>query len=394
MMGCKETFETKSFPKLLTLDTVDSDSTGATIRCEVLNIGTSTTTSFGFLWSQEEDPTLDNSYKIVVGTVVSDSGFVGKIDQLFYKDTVYHIRAFATFGDKTVYGNAVSVKSNGCKMTWSKMLSNVTLFDEGYPFGSSNNLKGYVMFQFGVSYSYDPVLNKFSSSEKYPANVVSLERFTSVKVDDYQYLYNGASLDIYKLSDGKWSFISNVSSELKADIWSKIHHNLTDFGFSYQNNLYLLNEEYSFVYHPDMDTWEKLANYPSTILFKIVAGATLSGKAYLLNTNKDIQVYDAASNQWTKKTTYPGTVNGHVVSFSYNNKIYFGLDTSSDSNDVRIWSYDPDADIWNELESIPGKVTFSKRFYFNLNGNIYIGYGNADKYDLYKLDLSKLESKR
>lgn len=391
LVSCEESFETKSYPKLITLDAVDVDSTGATFKCEVLDAGTSLTTSYGFLWSTEVEPDMNNSKKKVLGTVVPENGFSTRIDSLFYTGIDYYIRAFATFGKKTVYGRTRTVTSQGCITAWKKMLSNVTLTGSGNPYGSSNNVTGHILFQNGLSYKYDPELNKFSTSTKFPSSFLNREDITAVSVPDCQYFYNKNDWTLYKLKDNEWSIHSKVPLNLNIMRYRFENNNLVFFGCIYLNTLYLLNEETSFAYHIETNSWEILEPYPLNYSSSIFAGCYLNGKAYLLNRSAEIYEYDIATNKWHYKTKFPGstTQGGNMLSFSYDNKLYFGLN----ENDKKIRSYDLITDKWKELEPFPEESAATNRFYIRINGNIYIGYAIAGKYDLYKLDLSKLEGK-
>jgi len=113
MMGCEESFESKSFPKIITLQPVDVNSTSTTLRCKLLAPSSSPTTSYGFLLSTYIIPDFENSQKILIGENIPDTGFHCSVNNLIFKGMRYYIMAFATTDEKTIFGNIVIVKSKG-----------------------------------------------------------------------------------------------------------------------------------------------------------------------------------------------------------------------------------------------------------------------------------------
>jgi len=112
MMGCGESFESESFPKIITLQPVDVDSTGATFRCKLLAPSSSPTTSYGFLRSTYIIPDFGNSERIILGKNIPDSGFDYRVNYKSFKVKRYYVMAYATTDEKTIFGNIVFVNSN------------------------------------------------------------------------------------------------------------------------------------------------------------------------------------------------------------------------------------------------------------------------------------------
>lgn len=115
MMGCEESFESQSFPKIVTLQPVDDNSTRTTLGCKLLAPSTSPTTSYGFLISTYIIPDFKNSAKIELGENIPDDGFDCSVNNAIFNGNRYYIMAFATTGDKTIFGNIVVVKTKSSK---------------------------------------------------------------------------------------------------------------------------------------------------------------------------------------------------------------------------------------------------------------------------------------
>lgn len=141
--------------------------------------------------------------------------------------------------------------------------------------------------------------------------------------------------------------------------------------------------------YPDVE-WTKKRNIPLRGLSSSTV-ACVGEKAYVLfgRTSSDsgsygehtnaCWEYNAANDEWTKKTACPGVPRVNAVSVSLNGKIYAGLGfhgTKYDENSYLgdFWMYDPQTDSWERKADYPSFST-DDCIGFAYENKIYIGIG-------------------
>jgi len=389
--GCEDKKpDQREFPIIRTLTPTHVDASGATFCGELIQEGNTQTTSFGFIWSDVE-PDINESNKIILGEVITSGTFEIRIDSAFVKGVEYKIKAFATYSDKTVYGNTISIFSKGCsKSSWSLELRRFPLkVINCSSYGNADNEYGYISFADSRNFIYDPVKNEISGTVKFPIETHSL--YTSVIINKIQYFFTYLNTNLYKLENGAWSVQSIIP-------FNYGNFNGYYLGFAVSGKLYILSSYRSYMYDPDTDIWQSkaiLSSGPGASS----GGTVLNNKAYIITGGKAIWEYDINTDSWVYKTSFPGNIvsSGLVVSFSYNDKIYFGLSYTRFSDnlhslsnmDRRLWSYDPVSNKWNILEGFPVTLSTGGLFYFFLKDNLYVGYHDmAGICDIWKFDPS------
>jgi hypothetical protein len=390
LISCDKQIDTKEFPVILTLNPTDIDSTGATFNGRLIKAGTNETTSYGFIWSLEE-PNLDNSYKIITGSEIPEGVFTARVNFSLSRGFEYKIKVFATYNDKTVYGNTVKIISKGCdKSPWAKEISSVRLKDyQIRTYGFSDNNYGYVLFTVepeGDIFRYDPIKNQFSWAYKSPVAGYTSSTYTCVNLNDDQYFFDADdSNKLYKLHNGVWTLQSY--SPFNYDSFGGYYH-----GYAVSGKILILSSAASYSYDPGSNSWQKKMNIPG-INYDIISigGTDLNGIAYVMTTDKKIQKYDPDKDSWEYITSYPGYFKHNIIAFSHENKIYFGF-SYSNTIDRSFWSFDISTKIWKETERFPLNISPTDIFYFYLKGKLYIGHhyvNSADTYELFSLDPSK-----
>lgn len=401
LFGCTDKyFQDRDFPVLLTLDPCDIDSTGATLRAELVFDEQFNSDSYGFLWGAKESD-IGTYNRIQVGELISEKKFQVRIDTLFSKGRTYFIKSYATFGGRTVYGNTVSVESRGCENCyWEKVLTNVTLSGAGLPAGISGKKNGIVVFNDGQTYSYNPKKNMFEGISKFPIEKTywwntGIIRF--LPNSNYQHSYVIETIDgyIYEIIDGEWYPISIQPGWSYTGFERPIH-------FFYDDIITILYRSQYNKYFIHDDKWEK--GYHSGIDF-IVGGCSYGENAYLMFEDRSIHEYSLNSNQTHYLTTGPDRRSNYEVSFAYMNKIFFGsiFNGPVENSEYRwiqqiLWYYDLNSSQWTKVpEFQPEPSILGVYFHFLVENQLYIGIkktvlqgGHIPTYDLYMLDLEKL----
>ena len=387
IFGCKDAEpDAREFPIILTSSPTDVDETGATFQGELITEGKLPTTSYGFVWGIK-DQIVESANKISIDSNPGTSKFTIRIDHALAKDVEYKIRAFATNSNTTVYGNTISFISKGSSQNgWTIVDSVINI---GNPFFSfSDNESGYTIYQSSKMDRFDPGTKKFTSTINYPFIIYDYDNLTTAVSGNVLYgLINGYNL--YKFINEKWVFRSGFNSQYQQPFSGYCQ------SLSVNNNIYFLSSRESFAYDLNFDTWQTKARLPIDGGYSN-AGTTLNGKAYVITSDKNLWEYDPATDKWSLKSQYPGTLGERLAAFSYNNKLYFGISSNvhvaNQLVDKRLWSYDLTSNKWLTMEEFPSDHTYGSLFYFFLKNNLYVGMlngGIGNNYTLWKYDPSK-----
>ena len=130
-------------------------------------------------------------------------------------------------------------------------------------------------------------------------------------------------------------------------------------------------------YEPQTDQWTQKASLPVGRERHFATSFAISGKGYVttgviepkypeMHTYRDLWEYDPQTNQWTERTSLPaGEARYSALSFVLSDKAYvvggfdleaYGLYGSYFKDDVypvNVWQYDPKADTWTQMSSLP-----------------------------------------
>lgn len=393
LVSCEKEPDIKEFPILTTLNPINIDETGVTFRGELVQEGKNKTTSYGFTWSIQE-PNIKTSEKIVIGNELSQGIFETRIDSLLAKGFEYKIRTFATYNDKTVYGNTVTFVSKGSeKSLWSKELSGISLEGWGTPYGWSDEENGYVIFQNAKVYRFDSEKGLFSPVADFPESGNSGTKYTSIGINNIQYVFSDIDKNLYQLKSGVWSIKTNTP--FYYGYFGGYYH-----GYSTLNQIFLLSSTQSFNYNPETSLWQTKSAMPAQNF--TIGGTDLNGFAYVMDCGKNIKKYNPQEDTWQNITTFPGSFpegsvhfnryDGKIIGFSHDNNVYFGFSHDDYVADIveSIWGFNLSTNSWEEIEAFPKDLTSDDIFYFFLKGKLYIGHGNSGHYEIYSLDTSKL----
>lgn len=108
---------------------------------------------------------------------------------------------------------------------------------------------------------------------------------------------------------------------------------------------------------------------------KLVSKIFLLGVFVIFAACDDDEDDEDLIGNWVELSDFDGTPRSEAVSFTINDKAYFGTGYEEGTNRLRdFWSYDPQLNFWFKLDSFPG-IARNGAVGFSINGKGYIGTG-------------------
>ncbi len=154
--------------------------------------------------------------------------------------------------------------------------------------------------------------------------------------------------------------------------------------FVINGRAYVPAAEEMYEYNPTTNTWVKKSYPPALGYFGSGVAFSIGGKGYMGigwihqegNNTPMLFEYDPATDVWTRKTDFPGTLRSNTVFFSLpNGKAYVGLGTTLGYQYLKdLWEYNPVTDSWLRLDDFPGTGRYSA-VAFTIGDKAYIGAG-------------------
>ncbi|MEO5674237.1 MAG: kelch repeat-containing protein [Chitinophagales bacterium] len=149
-------------------------------------------------------------------------------------------------------------------------------------------------------------------------------------------------------------------------------------GTGYNGNFYKDWWEYD----PAADTWTQKADFIGTERFSAV-GFTVNnigyvGTGYDVNNNfntSDFYSYDPSANSWVPIASLPpAAARRYAVGLAVSTKGYVGTGVNDYGYLKDFWQYDPDTDTWTQKTDFPGDARY-ECISFTIKGRGYIGIG-------------------
>lgn len=109
----EEKVTTREYPRVETLDVINVDSNGATFRANILQHGSDDEYEYGFVWSKEMEPTIEESEKVISTSNLSTDSFQSGVTTTLIEGEDYVVRAFVKNSEYLVYGNPIEFTSLG-----------------------------------------------------------------------------------------------------------------------------------------------------------------------------------------------------------------------------------------------------------------------------------------
>jgi hypothetical protein len=378
----------REFPILRTLSAFDIDTTGASFKAEVIKAGELPTSSYGFVWSVDSLFS-DRICSFKLGENLKKGIFEARIDSNLFKGVTIYFRAFATQENKTIYGNILTLEGKGCiKSAWSLELKDALLPASFSPasnnipraFGISDDHVGYIIFQSGEVYLYNPTNNEITQTNDFPEPGSSFAQCNSARYLDVKYVTNFSN--VYSFQSGQWSLLSSLPS---GTFYGQYIHCVSNTYI-----LYIVAGNESYMYNTITNVWQEKTGRTSGQL----TGTNIQNRAYILFDNASIWEYNASMDKWTYKTEFPGVLREKMVSFTYNNEVYFGLGyhdhyLMSGWMNRKWWAYKPSTNTWKIKEDFPANLETSDVFFFTAENKLFMGHGENGKYNIWKYDPAK-----
>lgn len=105
----------RDYPRLKTLPVSDISDSGAVFNAEIIYRGNFKIVDYGFVWSENENPNLENSDKVVYSDNIQSNRFSSVISTALKSSVKYYVRPFILTDDYTVYGINMDFLSLGSK---------------------------------------------------------------------------------------------------------------------------------------------------------------------------------------------------------------------------------------------------------------------------------------
>lgn len=143
------------------------------------------------------------------------------------------------------------------------------------------------------------------------------------------------------------------------------------------------------------DVWTKKTNYPKNVFASFAFALNNTGYVGMgwdpVGIN-DVYAYNATTNSWTQKGSFPGPFLSHATAFVIKNRAYMGTGSGFFNNVYtetnQFWMYNPDTDQWTRKSDFGGTArTLSVAFVIDTIAFVGTGGGNAQAYkDFWKYD--------
>ena len=362
---------------------VEASHTYYSVSADVGKHGSIPITAHGFVFSQINNPTIENAQIIDLGTLSQDRDkFYGDFKGAFEPGKRYFIRAFIRTDNNIVYyTEAVIIDS--LPGDWKKLAS--------FP-GPHRRLsivfvlngKAYVMggksleeVKYSDLWVYDPLFDEWIEKSNLNFGSITSEEGGVFVVENIAYLVTKDDLLKYEVDSDNWLSIGEgVPGDQKQftvfAIGNKGYAGNGHFdGWFYEYNV--INNE-----------WTAKAKYPGEAMYQRYGMSNNSngyvgfGDEWPSNSfANEFYAYDPVRNEWIQKTSFLGfsRIRKGMSFFSLNNKIYMGMGRNiNDFDFADLFEYNPAQNEWFEMKSMDGEQR-SEAISFSINNKGYVGLG-------------------
>ncbi|GGG19294.1 IPT/TIG domain-containing protein [Pontibacter amylolyticus] len=419
--GCakeKDFPEVQNYPIIRTLEVLP-DSTGSTIRGEIVSLGNEPVTEYGFEYSA-----ISNSKGVsrkIVGTTATTGEYEARLTDDLVKGYTYKIQAYAKHGQNITYGTALPFKSQSTAIPVIHSFSPKAAEDNrpvtiyGKNFGEESYL---VKVTIGnaqatvMSVHRDSVIIRtptVSYSGSFPLSMtVRGERITAPEAFEIigpQITHLSASsgmpgdeLIIYGNNLGysypgtyvaiggkKANILSQTNTEIKVRV-PKGTSSLYDQALTVA--VYRGNKTATFPYSYTLESGFKVASsLPSAtgVTQTRLPSFVADGKAFFFSFDRVIS-HTIASNLWKNEGMFPGIYRHNSIFERVGDKAYLIGGKNGNTYYGDVWEYDYRQNNWTRLKNLPLAVQNATSFV--LNGKIYFfgGQNNSSNIKVWQYD--------
>ena len=132
--------------------------------------------------------------------------------------------------------------------------------------------------------------------------------------------------------------------------------------------------------------WDTIAPLPNNLVTDHSFGFALEGKGYFMAGADEFSYldvfyqYDPETDVWSELNDFPGGNRGFGIGDTWNGKAYFGFGFGNGYN-RDLWEFDPQTGEWRELASCPCQARIHPAFIAH-NDKIFVGLGGSSNGNL------------
>jgi len=388
-IGCQEEAEIlpKFYPYVVTEEPVVFKE-GVIFSADILQQGDQKIARYGFVWSEDGNPTVRNDFKLFEGEA-KKGVYSYTLTGGLIRGKTYTVRACVLSEQGQVYGNARTFQSQG------SLPPLITGFAPGYgPIGTRVVIEGK---NFTVSRSGNTV--KFGNTIAIVDSVSDNRLVVTVPV-----VTQSMNVPI-SVEAEEMTAISNDSFSIWFP-WRRMKDFMNGYngltGFSIGEKAYLglgsgITDFWEF--NPASEGFTRKSDFPE-IINAYPESFTINNRGYVIFSNgqnhypgtstiTQLWEYDPTKDRWTRKADFPGVNRNSAVAFSIGSKGYFVSGRYNDSQGSLhypkdFWEYDPSSDSWTQKKDFPG-ADMAMAFGFSIGNSGYVVTGWSEK-KLYRYD--------
>jgi N-acetylneuraminic acid mutarotase len=377
LVSCKKDAETeiKDYPIIETLEVSNINEKGATFNAEFINLGNENVKEFGFVYGADE-PSFNQYDTILLDSQPEKGKYNQMINGGLAGNIEYLVKSYVKTSKYTIFGNVKKFFSLGSQLNPWRL--DLTAYIDGWHdcIGMSNDEHGFILFNSGHLYAFNPNSNTMKEMERLVLDKTRYNYFASFNLGNFFYILTNSSENIFRY-------------DIDADHWDELGKrpfspdgNLGFYGFTIDGTGYFLSGNAFYAYNPDTDTWSSRANIMTTYIY---LAETVGKKAIAIGKNQQVFMFDPDVNMWTEKKQYPGKWNGKIIGFSVQDKIYCGLSYTgayigAPLPEKEFWSYHPESNDWQEVQSFPLYHSQNETFTFSIGDRAYFGFNSPSQY--------------
>ena len=272
--------------------------------------------------------------------------------------TIRNVDAQASWQKRAYFGGAPRLEAVG-----------FGLGDRGYIGTGKNDNNTFKDF-----WEYDPDQNTWTQK----ADFAGGKRYSAIGfgLGDKGYVGTGKD-DQGNVSKDLWEYdpVLNTWTQ-KGDVPGEARYEAMGFTIGNKGYVGLGSGSADFYqYNPQTDTWIQKANFPINLSQAVAFAINDKGYAGSGDDTKVFYQYDPDLDVWTKKKDIGPWHRGAPVGFSVNGKGYVGTGHAGNQYGVRkdFWEYDPAANNWTQVTSMPGRRYGAVAFV--INDKAFVGTG-------------------
>lgn len=402
---------------------VDVAKSGVTFTGSVENVGSEYVYSYGFVWSSQKDPTI-NDHVLAFSKPLSSSTFSKTEYAEIEYEKIYYVRTFVKTSNRVIYGNTMEFQGKSTLIPTIDKVSPlefsdgdiVTITGKGFSSLAANNkvtLGGIPVtliksnpdsLSFKVPFcelNGEAKLAVTVGSYKIPeptiVNVIGPKIESISKTNGYSgdtititgknFLRYGSSISV-SFGDN-WADVISVSDtkvvfRVPIPLWGySLLLNDTNFII----NLFNGNKKTSLDrFFTVKKSWNSYAICPIDLVFDLGQGFTYNDKGYIYDYNQQgFYCYSPNENSWSLKKTSPGRIFGNGIYVVDNNRVVI---IGGDKDLNKVWEYNFESDSWKSHCDMP--FSYYNATFFKDNRKVYI-LTSSNSFWCYDLDSNTFE---